>query len=184
MTWRFKERPGYFGKRKADKFSAYDRRFGKGNWRIMWMWGERVLEWLMAVQLYEDAYYHYLLSHPDFLDDLVQNTREVYDNARSNVQSGLDYAMQETPATHLQDISVRRCLIRLGRWFEGDQLIQIRHNSKSPLGQTLSPGRVPFHLSRMIRDPPLRGWWDDGTVEQFYQSNKIIEIKALRLEDF
>lgn len=175
QVWQFFERPGYFGKHKAEKFRQYNNQFGRGNWRMIWWWGSLRLDWLMAVQIYEDAYYHYLLDNHELVVDLVNTASDVYDNNVSNIKAGLDYTHQETPATHLQDISVRRCLIRLSEWFQGDTLIQIRHNSNNSIGQKLSPGNVPFHLPDMIKQPPLEGWWEANTVEAFYQSNKIIE---------
>jgi hypothetical protein len=177
QQWKFYERPGYFGKRKAEMIQFYDDNFGKENWRLVWEWGELRLEWLMAVQIYEDAYYNFLQTIPKIAATLVMLTANVYDNNMSNIKSDLDYNIQETPATHLQDISIRRCLIRLGKWFKGHELIQIRHNSESYLGQQLSPGRVPFHLPEMIKQPQLEGWWEPNTIEAFYQSNKVVEIR-------
>jgi hypothetical protein len=178
--WKFYERPGYFGRRKAEVLQGYDTKFGKDNWRLVWEWGELRLEWLMAIQLYEDGYYNFLKDSLPIYNELVLKVGEVYDNNISNIKSGLDYTKQETPATHLQDIAIRRCMVRFGAWFQGKTVIQIRHNSDSPTGRILSPGRVPFHLPQMIKQPQLIGWWEPNTVEAFYQSNKIIEIKKVR----
>lgn len=42
---------------------------------------------------------------------------------------------------------------------------------------TLSPGQIPFHFPEKIIQPQLEGWWEKDTVESFYQSNKILQIK-------
>lgn len=52
---------------------------------------------------------------------------------------------------HLEDIAIRRCLVRLGLWFRGDQLVR----------------------------PEWSGWWLPGSVESFYQSNKFLLARAL-----
>ncbi len=93
------------------------------------------------------------------------------------MNSGLDYTKQETKRTHIQDIAIRRSLIRLGKWFEGSELIRIRQEKGNhPLSMTLSPGRVPFHSPLLIIDPEIKGWWDSGTVESFYQSNRYLQV--------
>ncbi|MFQ6010159.1 MAG: hypothetical protein ACE5J7_03520, partial [Candidatus Aenigmatarchaeota archaeon] len=60
--------------------------------------------------------------------------------------------------------------------FQGKKLVQIRSH-KSYWGKNLSPGRVPFHRPELIVEPHLEGWWDDNSVECFYQSNKILQIR-------
>jgi nicotinate-nucleotide adenylyltransferase len=74
----------------------------------------------------------------------------------------------------LQDIAVRIALKSLKRKFEGDRLIQIRGNRSE--GSFLSPGVVPFHKPEAIEQPELQGWWGPGTVESFWQSNKVLQI--------
>jgi hypothetical protein len=91
----------------------------------------------------------------------------------------LDYTVQETGRTHVQDIAIRRVVARLGRQFEGDQLIQIRDAlGDHPLSMALSPGQVPFHRPDVILLPEIEGWWLPGSVESFYQSNKLLQRRT------
>lgn len=171
------ERPGYFGKRRDARLREYDKRHGRGNWRIAWKWKNGVIDKHGVIALYEDAYYHFLMKRPDVLRILVSEASDVYDNAPSNVESGFNYMRQEVSATHLQDISIRRVVLRLGATFRGKELIQIRDkDGPHPLSMELSPGQVPFHFPEHIEKPELEGWWKPGSVESFYQSNKIIQV--------
>ena len=125
--------------------------------------------------LYEDAYHAHLQRSPAELEWLVQTASEVFDNSDSNVLSGLDYSVQEAPSTHLQDIALRRCLVRLGRHFEGDHLLEIRGRGSE--GYRLNPGEVPFHRPELILHPQARSWWRPDSVESFWQSNKILQVQ-------
>jgi hypothetical protein len=177
MTWETIERLSYFGKKRDAIQSQFDSKYGVGNWRIAWQFGSQALPFPIAIQIYEDAYYEYLSFDKGLLEQLLQEAREVYDNAESNVNCGLDYSIQENNSNHYQDISVRRVILRLGRTFKGNNLVQIRHQSESEVGALLSPGRVRFHLPDLIVKPVQEGWWGKSTVEEFWQSNKILQIK-------
>ena len=95
------------------------------------------------------------------------------------MDSGFDYAKQETGRTHLQDIAIRRCLLRLDMQFEGTELVRIRQEKgTNPLSMILSPGRVPFHKPELIEKPQTVSWWHKDTVESWYQNNKYLQIKT------
>lgn len=177
-TWTTIERPSQFGKDRDKRYREFDEKYGKGNWRLVWEVGGHAIDRDGIVMLYEDAYYFFLKAHPEILDRLLADARDVYDDAPTNVTSGLDYDKQETDRTHLQDISLRRVAIRFGRWFTGKDLVQIRDTQGShPLSVTLSPGQVPFHMPELIKQPEATGWWKPGTVECFYQSNRVLQVK-------
>lgn len=177
------ERPGYLGKRRNAYVAELNERYGQGHWKFVWRWGSMVLDFVEACGIYEDAYYQYLLSRPWVLAQLVVEASDVYDDAPSNVDSVYDYTAQETARTHVQDIAIRRCLLRCGTWFAGTQLLQIRDSrGEHPLSMTLSPGQVPFHMPELIvrptayADADSRPWWLPDTVEDFYQSNRYVAI--------
>lgn len=177
-AWIDLERPGYFGARRDARHRELDERHGPANWRLSWRFGARQLTFEEVCLVYEDAYYAFLRTHSEVLDQLCRDARDVYDDACSNVSSGLDYLAQETGRTHVQDIAIRRCLRRLGRRFTGGNLVQIRSTlGTHPLSVTLSPGHVPFHRPELIGAPQLEGWWEPNSVEAFYQSNKWIQVR-------
>lgn len=166
---------GFFGRGKQAVFDRLDERFGTGNWAARWYVDGRIEDKAGAIQLYEDAYFHFLQNRSEVLEWLVKTASDVYDIALSNVLSGLDYTIQEAEATHLQDIAVRRVLQRLGRKFEGDHLVQIRGHETE--GFVLNPGQVPFHQPEHILPRNMkRAWWNPDSVEAFYQHNKALLV--------
>ena len=174
--WKTIKRPGAFGKERDQIYKEFNKKYGKGNWRIVWQWGRGVIPWLMACQIYEDAYWLDSFKREKLWKKLISWAKNVYDYAKSNVKSGFDYSVQECPATHLQDISIRRVVLKRGWKFRGEKLIQIR-SADVYWGDKLGPGRVPFHLPKLIKRPHLKGWWDANSVEDFYQSNKLLQIR-------
>ncbi len=180
MEWTAIGRPGYLGAQRDDRYAEWNRRYGAGNWRLVWLVEGAHKPFPEAVALYEEAYLRFLIGRPEILNELLREACDVYDDAESNITSGLDYARQETGRTHLQDIALRRCIARLGRRFEGGHLIQIRDRlGEHPLSLALSPGRVPYHRPEHILQPQLEGWWLPGSVESFYQTNRLLQIRAV-----
>jgi len=177
MTWITTERPGYFGKKRDEFYRLSDEKFGKENWRIMWQWNGGTIPFIVACQLYEDGYYADSFRRESLWKELASVAKNVYDHQESDVQSGLDYLIQSGDATHLQDIAIRRVMLRRGYNFEGDALVQIRGRA-GYWGQNLSPGKVPFHLPELIISPHLENWWSYNSIEDFWQSNKILQIKG------
>jgi hypothetical protein len=176
MNWRTVERPGHFGKKREEFYKQYDESYGKGNWRIMWGWRDEVIPFDLACLAYEDAYYHDSLKRENLWKKLVSVAKEVYDYIPDDIKSGMDYSAQQGTATHLQDIAIRRVISRRGWRFTGSELVQIRSHAEY-WGENLSPGKVQFHLPEVIVLPHLEKWWDYNSVEDFWQSNKILQIK-------
>ena len=190
MSWKIADRPGYFGKKREAIFESFNRQHGEKNWRIAWEWGNLVLDRPEALQIYEDAYYEHFRLKPEILDWLINNYSNVYDTAQSNMESVFNYTLQETLSNHLHDIAIRRAVIRGGKWFLGNKILEVRSTNED--GKVLSPCKIPFHLPEMIyrgqtkyqgepRDfttnPP---WWRrigvQDSVEEFYQQNKVLQI--------
>jgi hypothetical protein len=176
MDWETIERPGYFGKKKNEIHSQYNSMYGKDKWRIMWQWNSGTIPFIAACQIYEDGYYADSFRREDLWKELSSVAYDVYDHEKSDVESGLDYLVQNGNATHLQDISVRRVFLRRGFRFEGDRLVQIRSHAEY-FGEKLSPGKVQFHLPDLIIEPHLKNWWDYNSIEDFWQSNKVLQIR-------
>jgi nicotinate (nicotinamide) nucleotide adenylyltransferase len=173
--WQTGPRPGYAGGQAALKQAELTRRYGPGNWRLGYQWHDAMITREQALEKYAEAYFVHLDKHPEVVEWLVKTAKEVYDTAPSNVDAGTDFLVQEGPATHLQDIAVRQALERLGRKFEGGKLVQIR--GKSTPGYRLNPGIVLFHEPDAILQPELDGWWQEGTIESFWQSNKVLQVR-------
>jgi nicotinate-nucleotide adenylyltransferase len=176
VEWEIVGRPGYAGRRRDALGRLRDERWGAGRWKIAYLWQGGVIERDAALALYEDAYVELFRRDGAVLDWLCAAASDVYDTAPSNVRSGVDYLAQEGGPTHLQDIAIRRALARVGRRFEGNDLLHVR-GAGSP-GFALNPGKVAFHAPRRIIQPSLIGWWDAGSIEDFWQSNKILVARS------
>ena len=178
--WRSVDRPGFFGRKRDEKVAALDQQYGKGLWRLAWVvHGSSDLSYTFfnaCRTLYEDSYFHHFVRNPQEVDIACQYV-DCYDNAKTNVESGLDYMKQEAFSTHIQDIAVRNCLRRLDRWFTGanGQLLEIR--SKDSVGFRFGPGNIPFAYPYYIHQPSLcPSWANKGSVEDFWQSNKFLQV--------
>ena len=164
-------RPGYSGTQGKQRRKRCDHLFGEEGWRTMHVWKRALLDRGGATLLYEQAYEHEFEANPRLLA-WVTEYGEVYDNSLTNLGSGCDYGAQEASSTHLQDIAVRRVLLRKGLLFRGTKLLEIRGPSSS--GYRLNPGQIGFHVPEHIVQPPVEGWWKAGSIEDFWQSNKVL----------
>jgi hypothetical protein len=170
------DRPGFFGRKRERKVSFYNNLYGEGKWSEMWEVGGRLVGFHRAVELYDEAYYCYLASRPDLLE-WVTSFGECYDTEPSNIQCGCSHDICCSPR-HIQDVSTRRALERLGVWFKGapDSLLQIRMEDSN--GYILNPGQVPFHRPELLPAPGIGGptpWWaKKDSVEAFWQRCKVI----------
>ena len=181
MDWETVERPGYLGKQRDAVEASWNERFGQGNWKIVYQWGRIVVPRMVGIQLYEDGYYEFFRDERGTLDWLLSKASDVYDTAPTNVEAGLDYERQETQNNHIHDVAIRRAVLRLGREFRGDHLVHVRWVGSE--GYRVNPGVVPFHLPEMIvpgeiKDHGGKGiWWYANTIEDFYQRNKVLQVK-------
>ena len=172
IEWTTISRIGYAGNLK-DKINAFVP-FGD-DWRKAHRYGKVSISREEALEHYEEAYYQYLKADRNILVWLTETASDVYDNSQSNVLANKDYSLQETKATHLQDIAIRNAVSRLGASFKGKRPMKVR--GKDSPGYRLNPGNVPFHLTDMILKPARKGWWKPGSIEDFWQSNKVLEVK-------
>lgn len=176
--WVNLKRPGYFGRNRDKIIASLNDQWPSG-WLLVWIFGQTPYDFLNAcVTFYEASYIDYLYKHPMLLEKICSEYHECYDNDITNIVSGLDYNYQESGATHIQDIAVRNAIKFLGKKFEGpkDKLLEIR-GKESIGGRLLSPGVVPFIFHTYITEPSLAPKWAyKGSVEDFWQSNKWIQV--------
>jgi len=183
--WRNVERPGYFGRRRDLRVAQFDAQYGAGNWRLAWIvsaFGDNPSVTLSFVQackaVYEESYYQYLKNRPDDVDFICEFT-ECIDNAPTNVHSGLDYTIQEAFSTHIQDIAVRNVLAKLGRTFTGKRTELLVIRSADSNGYKFGPGNIPLYRPEIITRPSLcPAWANKGSTEDFWQSNKWLQVAA------
>ena len=152
--WHRVGRPGALGSRKKEVVYNYDKVYHPGDWRLVWDINGRPGDDQAALVLYDAAYAKYFEDHVDELEWIAEHFSDVFDNNISNVNSGSDYSLQEFGGNHYQDIAIRRCMIRKGWWFQGNDLLEIR--MKMP-GAKWSPANIPFHKPDFIPKPELPG---------------------------
>jgi hypothetical protein len=185
VTWKTVSRPGYFGKRRDQIHMQLDIAHGAGNWRLVWIipgfnsGADLVLDFAQACKaFYEESYFQHLRNRPDDIDFICEFA-ECMDNSPTNVQSGLDYTMQEASSTHIQDIAVRNVLHRLGRSFTGARTELLVIRSADSAGFRFNPGNVPFYNPALIIKPEIKpSWAQSNSVEAFWQSNKTLQVRA------
>jgi len=201
-NWENVRRPGYFGRSRDQKFAALDAEFGQGNWRVRWCISlpapHRIARLSFDFEyacknFYEMSYLAYLIFNSAELD-YICSFREVIDNAITNVDSGTDYMKQESNATHIQDIAIRKVLKRLGLNFKHAPADPRREFNPKDVGPPaanilvvrgpdtngghLNPGQVPFIWPHLIEMPSMRpDWAKPWSVEDFWQSNKYIQVR-------
>ncbi|MCK4729796.1 MAG: hypothetical protein KAT28_00610 [Candidatus Aenigmarchaeota archaeon] len=184
MTWETIERPGYFGKKRNELYTHWDEQFGQDNWRIAWEFGENYFSKIPALELvYTTGYYEDLRANP-YKVEFLKKWKDVWDTAKTNIDSGLDFGIQETPNNHYHDIAIRRSLKMLGISFEGKELLHIRwKNSK---GFDYNPAMTPFHRPDLTPQEPIKDygnkgfWWEkgiDNSIEEWYQRAKVLQIQ-------
>ena len=184
--WKIQENtsPGYVGRHRNERQKERDNKYGAKNWATCWLVDGKMLEYEEVCSLYEDGYFEYFKQRPELLEQLILIASDVYDDDPSNVESGTDYKKRGDVRTHIQDISIRRCIKRAGKTFLGKELLQIRDRlGKHPLSLALSPGQVPFHRKDLVSEPDnleeimKNAWWLPYSVEDFYQRAKRLCVK-------
>lgn len=178
QIWNNDHRPGYFGRKRDQITRQYNELHGKTGWRLRWVVeGAGAFDFEAAcVSYYEKSYFNFLKNKPEELK-FICSFGNCIDNAPTNVQSGLDYMKQESYSTHIQDIAVRNVLHGLGLKFEGppDKILIIRSSDSN--GFKFGPGNIPLFDQSLITQPSLcPSWAGKGSVEDFWQSNKWVQI--------
>lgn len=179
--WKSVKRPGYFGRRRNEIVASFDKEYGIEKWRLVWaIENDEPQEFADACHIfYELSYLHYFQHSAEALD-FVCSYGECIDNAMTNIQSGLDYTKQEAFSTHIQDIAVRNVLNKLGREFRGPKSKILVIRSPDSEGYRFGPGNIHFFAPSLIHQPSLRPPWANArSVEDFWQSNKWLQVKEI-----
>ena len=154
---------------KRDRFvSLLNKKVKPGNW--FWAYqlkANKLYSWNLGIQLYEDAYWLFFKTNLTFLREVVKNYGDVVVVDKSDMESGLDYKKQTQKKDHYEDIAIRRCLRRLGTWFQGEDLLKI-------LDSKFKESKIPFHLPHLLttKDRSLVGF-----------RNHLVAVLAVEISD-
>ena len=189
ISWEMVERPGYFGKRRQELEEEWNRKYGEGNWRLVWETPQgRVLLFEDIIWEYIEGYAGYFRRHPREARHITRSYSYCYDKDEiTKDQAFHPYALYNRPgiANQFHHAAMNIALENvLGMPFRGDIPIQVRSGkpgtpeSQWPAGWKWSPGRIPSVHRDEIHDITFeRQWWQRGTIEDFYQCNKVLQVK-------
>ena len=184
------DHPGYLGARRTAKEQEWTEQFGKDGWRFRWQTKEgRILDFPEVFQVYVDGYVQYFEQHRDEAEFLVKNFSFGYDYDMINKQQAFDpFALYDRPGVRNQfhNVAFNIAVERVTRKeFEGTEPIQVRDAKpgtpieERPAGWKWSPGYIPCVDQSIIPSVELDGeqWWENGSVEDFYQRAKVLQVR-------
>ena len=191
VLWDIKEHPGYLGKARTDKMSEWDGKYGEGNWRLIhWQNAKgQLLTYDEVFQVYVEGYEEYFKKHRNEAEFLIKNYSYGYDYDQITREEAFDsHALYDKPGIRNQfhNVAFNIALVNVvGRMFEGNRPIQVREgkpgtpDNEQPEGFKWSPGKIPCKDPSIIPHVQLGGeqWWQNGTIEDFYQRAKVLEVK-------
>lgn len=188
QSWKTVSRPGYLGKNKEIQYAAWDKEFGQGNWQIAWQLSSgEILGFDQIFQLYVDGYVLYFENHLEEAMFLTDNYSYGYDKDLVSKEEAFNpYALVNVPGrpNQFHNVALNIALeFYLHMEFKGAEPIQIREGKPNtdpstwPAGWQWGPGRIPSVHPELIPESSLTSWWQRGSIEDLYQSAKILQIK-------
>lgn len=186
--WLTVGRPSYLGKNKDEQVENWNNTFGEGKWRLAWqLTGGEVLGFHDIFQLYVDSYAQYFRLHLNEAFLLTENFAYTYDkDLISKAESFNPYTLYFQPGrpNQFHHVALNQALeFRLYLEFKGDTPLQVREGKPGtdpntwPEGWRWSPGRIPASNPELIPQHENSSWWQPGSIEDLYQSAKILQIK-------
>jgi hypothetical protein len=172
--------PGDTERKRGRKVDFYDYIYGEQAWEELWRFEDQLIDFSFATKLYEDSYREFFKSNQSVLD-WVLSFGDCYQFSPQEVECGDAYDKDSCPR-HLQDVVIRRVVHSMNLEFKGspEVLLQTDHGCD---GESVCAGNVPFlYPSQIYRGKsggPKPRWAKDGSVEHFWQSNKVIVAETL-----
>ena len=175
MWWITVGRPAFCGRGTGRRQRDCDARYGAGNWRLRHRVAGESLELASAATHIERSYRAYFQRQPEVLDWLCAAAHDVIQFATSNVRSVATTTCRSESSRISTTSPCGAVLAELGRELRGEKLVQMGGRGRT--AQLLSPGHILFHKPELIAQPALRGWWLADSIECFWQSNRVLEVR-------
>mgnify|MGYP001571612736 CR=1 len=180
--------PGYLGKNKDERFATWDKEYGVDKWQIAWQLANgEVLNFDQIFQHYVGGYTLYFENHLDEALFLTDNFSYGYDKDPITKEEAFNpRALVNVPGrpNQFHHVALNFALeFYLGLEFKGKEPIQIREGKSNtdpatwPAGWAWGPGRIPATHPELIPAIGQPLWWQPGSIEDLYQSAKILQIK-------
>jgi hypothetical protein len=193
-VWSVITMPEYLGSGEEEKFALWNELFGEGNWRIAWQAENGILLSFEDIfNIYVCGYVAYFDSHPQEVRFLTQRYSYAYAKTPISKEEAFDrdalLQKQEIP-NEFHHVALNIALEDvLKKSFKGKNPVQVQKRElKTPVeswpkGWRWHPGRIPCPYPQLIpNDVTFDGkWWDDGSIEDLYQSAMILEVKDSHL---
>ena len=189
LRWVVVERPSYLDKLRGTKEAEWNEKYGEANWRYAWeLRSGEVLDFERVFwEVYVAGYVKYFYDHPEEAIYLTDNFSFAYDKEEITIDQAFDlYALYNQPghANQFHNVALNIALTSfLGLPFKGSRPIQVREEKPGtpvehqPEGYLWSPGRIAAVRPDLI-PKDIEGWWRRGSIEDLYQSAKVIQIKT------
>lgn len=187
--WQVVEKPGYEGKRKDQNQLSRNQQYGEDNWRYSWQLADgQVLDYLGIIwKIYIPGYTKYFHQHPMEAARITDKYAYGYDIDLCTKEQAFDpYALYNVPGrpNQFHHVAFNMALEwGYGRAFRGNEPLQVRAGKPEtdtktwPSGWYWHPGRIPAPRPDLIPQPAIKGWWNPNSIEDVYQSAKVIEVR-------
>ena len=190
QKWDVAGYPGYLGKHKDAQEEHWNKRFGANRWQLLWMtasgeiWDYPRVFW----RIYVPGYTHFFQKQPTWARWISQNFAYTYDKDLIGRKEAFDLqALYGKPgvANQFYHVALNEALeYVLGFSFKAAIPLQVREGKTGtnkeewPLGWRFSPGRIPTTRPDLIPPTTVKGWWREGSIEDFYQKAKVLLRKV------
>lgn len=178
----------YLGKSKDEQYAIWDKEYGKDNWQIAWQLATgEVLGFDQIFQHYVDGYILYFNNHLSEAQFLTDNYSYGYDKDPITKEEAFNpYALVNVLGrpNQFHHAALNIALeFYLNLEFKGQEPIQVREGKPNtdpatwPVGWRWSPSRIPATHPELIPLTNISSWWQKGSIEDLYQSAKILQIR-------
>lgn len=188
LGWVTIARPGYLGSRRDEMYAQWNEEYGESNWRITWVDATgREHDFDSIFQVYVHGYINYFIDHPDEAEFIARNFSYAYDETPITREQAFDpYALVGKPGVSNQfhHAALNVAMQTLDYRFSGSEPLQVRIGKPGtppetwPSGWRWNPGDIPCAMPEWI--PNVKNekkWWSGGSVEDFYQSSKVLQVR-------
>ena len=158
---------GNLGKNRDKFLGKVGKQAGRGNWFWAFRCKAKLYSWELGMQMYEDAYWNFLRNDISSIKELISK-HNVFVHDRHDIDSLFNYKHQTSHSDHYSDIAIRRCLIRMGVWFQGSDIFDLKDTK-------FIDSNVSFHLPHLIEG-------DNKSALSWLNENRYIVI-AKETED-
>lgn len=188
--WQTIELISYLGKERDSKAAEWDQKYGTENWRLIHQAsnGETLTYADIFWKVYVAGYSNFFLHNLNEAQWISSNFSYTYDKDLISFKSAFDpYALYQVPNTPNQfhHTALNIALVYFtGFPFKGENPLQVREGkpgtpiSTWPAGWRFSPGKIKAVRADLIPQTDNLGWWQKGSIEDFYQSSKILQVRS------